>query len=365
MLRVALVEPFFSGSHASWANGLKKHSSHDITLFTLPGRHWKWRMTAGAVPLAHAINESAIPFDVCLATSMTDVALLKALVHKANEMKFMLYMHENQVAYPWSPNDEDVNLKRDRHYIYKQFASALAADHIAFNSAYNQSSFLEGLPDFLRVFPDFQGVEYLQGIRQKSSILPLGLDLQRFDIHQCEDSSDVPLVLWNHRWEFDKNPELFFETLVQLHDEGVPFSLAVLGEQYRDSPPIFEKARQELDSHIVHWGYADTFEEYARWLWKADVLPVTSRQDFFGISMCEAVYCGASPILPERLAFPEIINDQACYYRTEQEFKALLREGLTRSEKRRSYRGRITRFDWSNQKLYYDKWLAKPDEYQQ
>ena len=30
-----------------------------------------------------------------------------------------------------------------------------------------------------------------------------------------------PLVLWNHRWEYDKRPEEFFETLFQLHADIV------------------------------------------------------------------------------------------------------------------------------------------------
>ena len=42
----------------------------------------------------------------------------------------------------------------------------------------------------------------------------------------------------------------------------------------------------------------------------ADLLPVTSNQDFFGASVIEAMYCNAVPLLPKRLAYPEHIDKQ-------------------------------------------------------
>ena len=39
----------------------------------------------------------------------------------------------------------------------------------------------------------------------------------------------------------------------------------------------------------------------------ADILPVTSNQEFFGASVMEAIYCGTKPILPNSLAYPELI----------------------------------------------------------
>jgi len=46
------------------------------------------------------------------------------------------------------------------------------------------------------------------------------------------------LVLHNfafHR-EHDKNPEEFFDVMLQLHDEDIPFKLSVLGQTYQDVP---------------------------------------------------------------------------------------------------------------------------------
>lgn len=50
---------------------------------------------------------------------------------------------------------------------------------------------------------------------------------------------DRPIsILWSHRWEHDKNPEQFFDTLFQLDHMGIDFRLHVIGEQFTDVPGI-------------------------------------------------------------------------------------------------------------------------------
>ena len=44
-------------------------------------------------------------------------------------------------------------------------------------------------------------------------------------------------------------------------------------------------------------GLCQVKKEYAKWLWKADIIPVTSNQEFFGASVMEAIYCNTWPIL--------------------------------------------------------------------
>ena len=65
-------------------------------------------------------------------------------------------------------------------------------------------------------------------------------------------------------------------------------------------------------------GFVDSFEEYARLLHLADILPVTSQQDFFGGSVVEAIYCNCHPILPNRLAYtdhiPSALHDIHLYH---------------------------------------------------
>jgi hypothetical protein len=47
-------------------------------------------------------------------------------------------------------------------------------------------------------------------------------------------------ILWPHRWEHDKDPQLFFEIILKLKTDGVKFHLSVLGEQFSEVPAIFE-----------------------------------------------------------------------------------------------------------------------------
>ena len=56
-MRIALIEPYFSGSHKLWASGLKKYSNHKIEIISLPGKYWKWRMRGGAITLANDFME--------------------------------------------------------------------------------------------------------------------------------------------------------------------------------------------------------------------------------------------------------------------------------------------------------------------
>jgi len=311
-MRILIVEPFYTGSHKSWADGWKKHSSHQVDILSLPGRFWKWRMYAAAVTLSREYSQLSEKPDLIVASDMLDLNLFISLIEiDHSHTQIAIYFHENQLTYPWSKTDSSVAEKWDKHYAFNNFTSCLCADKIFFNSSYHLKSFLSALPDFLNGFPDFKLTNEVSGIEKKAEVLYLGMDLKKFDIYKEEiQESEKALILWNHRWEYDKNPEDFFEVLFSLNEKGIKYELAVLGESYEKQPAIFEKAQTKLKKNIVHWGFAESQEDYARWLHKADILPVTSMQDFFGGSIVEAMYCDTVPLLPTRLAYPEHIPEQ-------------------------------------------------------
>lgn len=315
-MRIALLEAFFTGSHRRWAEGWQAHSQHDIQCLTLPGRHWKWRMHGGAVSLAGQLLDLAEAPELIVATDMLDVATLSGLVRKSYaQVPLVLYMHENQLTYPWSPTDQDIPLQRDRHYTWLNYTSMLTADRVYFNSRYHRESLLQALPDFLRAFPDQRGLDNVAHIAAKSEVLPLGMDLHGLlgraekvapqAVPQLQADDGSPVILWNHRWEYDKNPVGFFDLCYTLADQGLNFQLVVLGEAYARTPDVFAQARQRLGNRILHWGYAASADHYAYWLQRADLYPVTSFQDFFGGSVVEAIAAGVYPLLPHRLAYPE------------------------------------------------------------
>jgi len=119
-------------------------------------------------------------------------------------------------------------------------------------------------------------------IEAKSEVLGLGLELDQFSTQQ--QTKNLRRIVWNHRWEYDKNPEEFFKLLFALKEDDVRFELVVLGKQFSKVPTIFEEARKKLAKEIIHWGYCRDRKEYAHILSQCNISPVTSRQDFFGIS---------------------------------------------------------------------------------
>ncbi len=56
-LNVALLEPYYGGSHAAFVDTLVRHSRHDMRVVTLPARKWKWRMRGASIWFAREDNE--------------------------------------------------------------------------------------------------------------------------------------------------------------------------------------------------------------------------------------------------------------------------------------------------------------------
>ena len=140
--------------------------------------------------------------------------------------------------------------------------------------------------------------------------------MSKFDEHQNDSINNTPIILWNHRWEYDKNPEDFFDCLKKLKKQNIKFKLIILGEEFQTEMNTFTKARDYFSNEIIHMGYSTPFEEYARLLHKSDILPVTTKQEFFGISVIEAIYCNVFPLLPRRLTYPELFNDKINHKKT-------------------------------------------------
>jgi glycosyltransferase involved in cell wall biosynthesis len=301
---IAFIEPYYGGSHKYFADGMVKHFPGEIKLFTMPGRHWKWRMHGAAVTLAQMVVDSGVDFDCVISTSLIDFALFKALVvKKLPKCRFYIYFHENQLAYPWSEKDRSPEEKKDMHYGFINFTSIMTADIAIFNSHYNRESFFDNLTPFLKSFPDEKLDGFVGKIKEKSIVIYPGIDE---GVICGKKRGDIPVILWNHRWEYDKNPEIFFEALFGLKEKGIKFKLAVAGEERARAPEVFNVAKEKLKNEIVSWGYVESREEYLALIKNSDFLPVTSNHEFFGLSVLEAASKGVVPILPERLSYPEL-----------------------------------------------------------
>lgn len=351
-LNVLVLEPYFGGSHKSFLSGLDK-LPYEFEYMTLPARKWKWRMRLAAPMYAQALTESGRRFDRILCSSYVDVASFRGLAPSwVNDVPLLTYFHENQFAYPVRINDE-----RDFHFALTNMTTALASDRILFNSDYNLKSFLDGIDRTLRLSHDLQLNNPAEQIRTKSGVIPPGIDFSHIDKAAGAGPEDLPVIVWNHRWEHDKDPETFFRALFELDGKGLDFGLVVLGESFRDSPSIFHEARKKLSRRIIHFGYAASRREYAGWLKRGSLIVSTARHEFFGISVIEAVRAGCRPLLPDRLSYPELFSPEFLYH--EKEFVIKLKEEISRNEKLPPHRSRelTERFSWDTLAPLYELWI--------
>jgi len=360
-LNIVLVEPFFSGSHKSWAEGYQYHSQHNISIISLKGIYWKWRMHGGAITLAKMFNnhvdQEGLP-DLIIVTDMLNLPVFESFAN-INNIPIVSFFHENQLTYPWSTQDRDKAKKRDHHYGFINYTTALRSDKVMFNSRFHKDSFINALKTFLKQFPDHNELSNIDIIAEKSVVSYLGLDLKKFNEYTVSNDNEVPIILWNHRWEYDKNPQDFFEGLQKIKSQRIPFKLVILGEQFETEMPAFSDAREKFSDEIIHMGYCESFEEYAKWLWKANILPITIKQDFFGGSIMEAVYCNTYPLLPKRLTYPELFDDkknQNHFYDNDEDYFNKLKILLTNPDLyNKSLENIAKEYDWSIIAPLYDK----------
>jgi len=218
----------------------------------------------------------------------------------------IVYFHENQLTYPASSTDV-----RDLHFGLVNIFSALAADRVIFNSGFHRESFLEAVEALARRMPDFRPEGLAARILDRSLVLGLPLDLAEMDA--VPRARREPWILWNHRWEEDRAPEVFFDAMRELDRLALQgfapeFHLAVVGQTYRTVPKAFEAARGSLAHRIIRWGFIESRRDYLDLVARCAVAVSTSRHEFFGVSVMEAIYLGCHPLLPRRLTYPEIVG---------------------------------------------------------
>jgi len=357
--RFLFLEPFFGGSHRNFAEGLIAHSAHDFDLLTMPAIFWKWRLRGAALYFADKIDDIT-RYDGIVASDLMSMADFKALMGP-DCPPVLVYFHESQFFYPLAPGE-----KRDFQYGFTDITTALAADRVLFNSHTHMDAFFYHLPRFLRMMPDRRPRWVMAAIKAKSDVLYPGC---RFGMRAKEETPDpagAPLIVWNHRWEFDKNPEDFFAALDRLVERNIRFRLALLGESARTKPTLFLSAKNRYGDRLVHYGYVASRSDYIAWLRRGAVMVSTALQENFGIATVEAVRHGCIPLLPDRLSYPEIIPEayhSACLYRDQDDLVEKLSRRLTDYP---GCRKRFTalfesmdRFSWENMIRYYDAELDR------
>lgn len=338
-LDVAILEPYYGGSHRWFVDTVQCHSRHRCKLATMPARKWKWRMRGASVWFTRSgvdwmFDKSGKPVDVILCNDMMSVSDLRSLLpNRLKELPIVCYFHENQLTYPILDEKD-----RDFQYGMTNILSCLAADAVWFNSDYHRHAFHTAADKLLRLMPDYVPEGMANEILKCSEVLPPPVSIERVEGQggATKDANGFrgrrPRILWSHRWEYDKNPKPFFEALVRLHEEDVDFEIVCLGEQFRTAPPEFEAACIRLQPRLVHSAYVPDRDAYLELLSTCDIVVSTAIQENFGLSVLEAAIAGCQPIVPNRLAYPEVIPASYhlhCLYEKDSDLLSHLRAVLS------------------------------------
>ena len=315
---VLFLEPFYGGAHKYFVDHLRRYVPGKTRLISTPDRKWQWRMRASGLYFADKVCRLRRQPEVIFASSFLNVAEFRgALPAKLRSIPVVLYFHENQFAYP----NQNADIF-DFQFAIFQMSSAVSADRVIFNSCYNRDSFLAGAAKIPARFRMYFPTGLSAQVARKSCVMPVPIPADCLKPANKQRSGPLQ-ILWNHRWEHDKNPEEFFDVMRWLDRKGYDFIMNVCGEQYLEMPAIFKEVRIALKHRIGHWGFAPSRRDYLKILRASDVVVSTSRQEFFGVAMMEAVAAGCRPIVPDRLSYKELYPDE-CRYKTKVQWRTLL-----------------------------------------
>ncbi|MCP5129497.1 MAG: DUF3524 domain-containing protein [Pseudomonadales bacterium] len=324
-MKVLLLSAYAAHSHVHWQRSLiAMFPDWQWQTLSLPPRYFSWRVRGNPLYWSLAERENLErDYDLLVATSMVDLATLRGLVPALARLPSLLYFHENQFDYP-QRDEQGSLLEAQMVSLY----SALAADELAFNSAYNRDTFLAGVDALLRKLPDRVPAGIVAALAGKAVVLPVpivtddeGVDRQYWPDSGCRAETAQgsggsgnrtapearPLrVVWSGRFEHDKGAETLWHALCEMERRGLAYELALTGPQFRKAPAVFARIENDFSHRLVHFGYLESVTDYRALLRAADVVLSTARHEFQGLAVLEAVAAGCLPVVPDRQAYPEI-----------------------------------------------------------
>lgn len=298
---VWLLSAYSADSHTAWADWLVKNFPEiQWQRLELPGRHFRWRIRGNPLSWLDKLPDNKP--DLIIATSMVDLATIKGLHPRLAGVPAYYYFHENQFAYPVSEHQAN-SIEPQMVQLY----GALAAQKVLFNSNYNRDTFLDGVDTLLQKMPDAVPDGIRQKLQNKCEIYAVA-----FEPISPALEKDKKLIVWNHRWEYDKAPDLFASAMLELAERGIDFRLALLGSRPSKTPSALALLRQKLGDRIIADDKVD-INTYRQLLGKASIVVSTSLHEFQGLSIMEAASAGARPIVPDNLCYPDQYSEQYRY----------------------------------------------------
>lgn len=319
-MKVLLLSAYDAASHSRWRQGLvAQFEMHEWTQLFLPARYFNWRIRGNSLTWAFSEREKLSQhYDLLIVTSMVDLSSLRGFIPNLGQIPTLVYFHENQFAYPAS-DQQHKSVEPQMVNLY----TALCADRLVFNSQFNRQSFFRGVGDLLKKLPDAVPEGVVEHLQARAECIPVPLDSTCFveSVRSPLDTESTHFhLLWNHRWEYDKGPDKLFSALQKVFSAGrlppqTSIKCHIVGQQFRQSPKVFEDIRQLLEQHnaLGEWGYIASQCVYRDLLSSSHAVVSTALHDFQGLAVLEAVAAGCEPLVPARQAYPEWFGAEACY----------------------------------------------------
>ena len=250
------------------------------------------------------------PIDVIAATSLLSVADLRALLPaRLRGVPVVLYMHENQAAYPSSGHPK-VDPARDVHFAITNLTSVLAADRVIWNSRWNRDSFLQGMESILSRANAVDLRGWREKVEARSTVIWPPVEPPPAEGGDSQVLHNEGRVIWPHRWEHDKGPEELLEIAIR-YSEKLDLRWTILGEQFPDMPPAMREFQVRLAARTDQFGFEPDRRRYWSHLASGGWVLSTARHEFFGVAVVEAMLAGCLPWLPDRLSYPELLPAEA------------------------------------------------------
>jgi len=217
--------------------------------------------------------------------------------------KTIMYWHENQFEYP----------NKKAHYIgFKELHNFISSDINIFNSEFHKQDFYKKANKEINKF----GLDSLTSVLDEKYDLSLvvypGFDIE--NINTIKINKEItkrstkysPIILWNHRWSKDKDYFMFFSMMRHLKKNKYNFKLNIFGEAVIINNDDFINFKKQMGNYINKFGFLDSKNQYYEEILKSDIVISTAIEENFGISMVESMYLGLTPVLPNRLSYPEL-----------------------------------------------------------
>jgi len=320
-MRILLLSAYDTVSHRLWRENLQRlfPDTHWRQL-ALPPRHFQWRVRSNSLSWGLSADPDLdAGYDLLIATSMVDLAALRGLRPAISNIPTLLYFHENQFFYPDNPTQKARHSENVEPLLIPLY-SALCANRILFNSDFNRRTFLDGARKLFARLPESLPETAWQKL-EGAEVLPVPLHLENGTVNASRTESFLQVV-WNHRWEYDKGPELLLEILRHIERIHLPVQFHVVGQQFRTEPDEFREIRklcQSMSAQLkladAQLGYIEQRCDYEALLGRCDVALSTAWHEFQGLGIQEACLAGCSPLAPDDLAYPEYLPADCLYPR--------------------------------------------------